>query len=173
MSGFISHSLLSNFRSLIQWGPPPLLSSSHHCLLSLFLLNIKSPLIHFENKQTFSLPLFFSPATPPSVFILRPLHQGTHTSAHARTHAHVYRGISEQQLSTPHLNRAFHLRAHRQRMESGRPVSAAGVLLLDLVAQSAMALLISPPPLLLLCSPSRCVGCCLLTPHCVTMRVCL
>ncbi len=90
VSAFISLTPVQ-FYSLSQ-SAPPLLSSSLHCLLSLSLLcsysiaNMKGPLIHFANKQTlsFSLSCSLSPAPPLSVFILSPLHPGTHSHVHTR-----------------------------------------------------------------------------------------
>lgn len=120
--------------------------------------NIKGPLIHFPNKQTLSLSLSsssVSPAPPLSIFILSPLHPGTHSNTHRETHTCTDRDrerMSAQQLSTSWLNRVFHLHEDRRRIESERPASTAGVLLADLVAHCATALFTSPP-LCTYCAP--------------------
>lgn len=168
----LSPSLSSNFYSLTL-STPPLLSSSLHCLP--FLLRsisaIKAPLIHFANKQTLSLsPSLYStsPAPPQSVYLYSLFTaRYTFTQTHSDTQREREWADSSWALGGwigPFICRQI----DREWSQSDLPVQQV----FCLVTWWCSSPYFSSSPILF-CALSRCVGCCLLAPQCVTLRVCV
>lgn len=121
--------------------PISLPPSGHFSVHHVILCALRSSCTHLKYERPFDsfckqtdficFPFHFMllPHLRPSLFSL--------FYAQVRTQTHI---------QNVRLNRVFHLRADRRRAESEWPVSTAGVLLLDLVAQSATVLLLYPPP---------------------------
>lgn len=165
---------------------PPLHFSVHRFAIPSFSaplllhLKYKRPFDSFS-KQTdfisFSF-FFFCLSCPTSINLYSLFFTPRYTFKHTQRDTHVHRQrqrarerMSAQQLSTSWLNRVFHLHEDRRRIESERPASRCFVGWPGgSLCHSSLHVSSS---LHLLCSLSRCVGCCLLTPRCVTLLMCL
>lgn len=156
MSAFISLTLPNLLPSV----SPPLHFSVHRFI-------VPSPLLHLKYKRPFdsfckqtdviSLSFLFFLSCPTCLY-----------SSHMHMTKHTHRLIENARTAAEHTRIGSFIcgQIDRDYSQSDLPVQQV---FCWLTWWRTVPLLSSTLPLF--CSPSRCVGCCLLAPHCVTLRM--